>query len=81
LTQDAIAHKVPFVAIVKLTLEAGQQVNALPQPIRRRLLEIYERLAKWPNVSGVSRFEEIGREIIEFAPAITGSSSGSMEMK
>jgi mRNA interferase RelE/StbE len=40
------------VATVKLTTEASQQVNALPQPIRRRLLEIYERLAKWPNVSG-----------------------------
>jgi mRNA-degrading endonuclease RelE of RelBE toxin-antitoxin system len=40
------------VATVKLTTEASQQVNTLPQPIRRRLLEIYERLARWPDVSG-----------------------------
>jgi mRNA interferase RelE/StbE len=40
------------VATVKLTEEAGEQINALPQPIRRRLLDIYGRLAKWPNVSG-----------------------------
>jgi mRNA interferase RelE/StbE len=40
------------VATVKLTNEVGDQINALPQPIRRRLLEIYDRLAKWPNVSG-----------------------------
>jgi mRNA interferase RelE/StbE len=40
------------VATVKLTKEAGEQINDLPQPIRRRLLEIYSRLAKWPNVSG-----------------------------
>ena len=39
-------------AKVKLTEEAGEQINDLPQPIRRRLLEIYARLAKWPNVSG-----------------------------
>ena len=39
-------------ATVKLTNEAGDQINALPQPIRRRLFEIYDRLAKWPNVSG-----------------------------
>jgi mRNA-degrading endonuclease RelE of RelBE toxin-antitoxin system len=38
--------------VVKLTPEAGEQVNALPQPVRRRLLDIYARLAKWPIVSG-----------------------------
>jgi mRNA-degrading endonuclease RelE of RelBE toxin-antitoxin system len=40
------------VARVRLTPEAAEQVNSLPQPIRRRLLDIYERLAKWPGVSG-----------------------------
>jgi len=41
-----------YVATVKLTKDAGEQVNALPQPIRRRLLDIYTRLARWPNTSG-----------------------------
>jgi mRNA-degrading endonuclease RelE of RelBE toxin-antitoxin system len=40
------------VAKVKLTPEAGEQVKSLPPPIRLRLLEIYDRLAKWPSVSG-----------------------------
>ena len=39
-------------AAVKLTPEAGEQVDALPQPVRRRPLDIYGRLAKWPAVSG-----------------------------
>jgi mRNA interferase RelE/StbE len=40
------------VAKVKLTAEAAEQVEFLPLPIRRRLLDIYGRLAKWPDVSG-----------------------------
>jgi mRNA-degrading endonuclease RelE of RelBE toxin-antitoxin system len=35
-----------------LTPQAAEQVNSLPQPIRGRLLDIYQRLAKWPSVSG-----------------------------
>lgn len=37
---------------IKVTPEAADQIDALPQPIRRRLLDIYDRLAKWPAVSG-----------------------------
>jgi mRNA interferase RelE/StbE len=40
------------VARIPLTAEAGKQINSLPQPIRRRLLDIYDRLAKWAAVSG-----------------------------
>jgi mRNA interferase RelE/StbE len=39
-------------ASVILTQEAKKQVDALPLPIRRRLLDVYARLALWPAVSG-----------------------------
>ncbi len=38
---------------VRLTDEAKAQVKRLPMPIKLRLGKILDRLADWPNVSGV----------------------------
>ena len=34
------------------TAESRSQLNSLPRPIRARLLAVFERLVRWPNVSG-----------------------------
>jgi mRNA-degrading endonuclease RelE of RelBE toxin-antitoxin system len=39
-------------AVVVLTPAAAKQVDALPRPIRARVLRLVVRLASWPNVSG-----------------------------
>ena len=38
---------------VRITPEAQEQVDELPKAITPRVLKLVERLAKWPNVSGV----------------------------
>jgi mRNA-degrading endonuclease RelE of RelBE toxin-antitoxin system len=38
---------------VVFTIEASKQASELPLPIRRRVLVLVERLAHWPEVSGV----------------------------
>ena len=38
---------------VEITPGAGRQVDGLPKGVHRRVMEIFERLAKWPEVSGV----------------------------
>ena len=39
-------------ATVRMTPEARRQFDDLPLTIRVRVQGIFERLAKWPNVSG-----------------------------
>jgi mRNA interferase RelE/StbE len=39
--------------IVEETATARKQFAALPLPIKERVRRIYERLARWPEVSGV----------------------------
>ncbi len=39
-------------AIVIVTLEAQEDAEDLPVPIRRRILRLMKRLEKWPAVSG-----------------------------
>jgi mRNA-degrading endonuclease RelE of RelBE toxin-antitoxin system len=41
------------VAEVRLTREAQGDYDALPLPIRQRVLLIFQRLRHWPAVSGV----------------------------
>lgn len=40
-------------ATVVLTPEAAEQLDALDNPIHRRVLRLIVRLERWPNVSGV----------------------------
>jgi len=42
-------------AIVKLTPEAAEQAESLPEAIHRRVLKVIQRLENWPAVSGVKR--------------------------
>ena len=37
---------------VRILAEAFRQIERLPAPIHRRVLDILERLDKWPDVSG-----------------------------
>lgn len=37
---------------VELTTEAAEQLKKLPRTIRSRVALIFERLEKWPHVSG-----------------------------
>jgi mRNA-degrading endonuclease RelE of RelBE toxin-antitoxin system len=37
---------------VRLTDEARQHFDALPSVIKARALNVFERLKRWPNVSG-----------------------------
>jgi mRNA interferase RelE/StbE len=39
-------------AKVSLTPEAREQFGALPRIIRERMTKLFERLGKWPDVSG-----------------------------
>lgn len=39
-------------ATVKLTPPASEEFDYLPRPIQTRLLELFERLRAWPEVSG-----------------------------
>ena len=45
-------------AQVLVTPEAQKQFDALPVVIRQRVLEIYHRLARWPDVSGAKPLRE-----------------------
>jgi mRNA-degrading endonuclease RelE of RelBE toxin-antitoxin system len=45
-------------ANVVITTEAAAQFDGLPVTIRNRVLAIYERLAKWPQVSGAKPLKE-----------------------
>ncbi len=38
---------------VRITREAQMEIAALPTPIKDRVLALFERLAAWPDVSGV----------------------------
>lgn len=38
--------------VVELTAEARSDLDALPLPIVARVLAIFERLRRWPDVSG-----------------------------
>jgi mRNA-degrading endonuclease RelE of RelBE toxin-antitoxin system len=40
------------VAKVVMTAAAAKQADALPLPIRLRVIHVVERLADWPDVSG-----------------------------
>ena len=42
-------------ATVELTPEAAEQFDRLPLTIRARIIQLRERLEKWPAVSGVKR--------------------------
>jgi mRNA-degrading endonuclease RelE of RelBE toxin-antitoxin system len=35
-----------------ITPQAAAQIDALPRPIRARVYKIFERLRRWPDVSG-----------------------------
>jgi mRNA interferase RelE/StbE len=37
---------------VEVTPAAREQISHLPVPIQARVLDVIERLSKWPNVSG-----------------------------
>jgi hypothetical protein len=37
---------------VRLTDDASKEFAALPPTIKARVLTVFERLRKWPNVSG-----------------------------
>ncbi len=39
-------------ARVTITPEAARQLEALPLPIRARVLKVFQRLERWPEVSG-----------------------------
>jgi mRNA interferase RelE/StbE len=41
------------VATVEFTTEAALQARRLPKKIRARLHSLFERLQKWPEVSGI----------------------------
>lgn len=40
---------------VKLTPEAAEQAERLPEAIHRRVVKLMKRLENWPAVSGVKR--------------------------
>jgi mRNA-degrading endonuclease RelE of RelBE toxin-antitoxin system len=39
-------------ARVTVTPEAGTQFEALPRPIQTRIVRLFDRLRRWPDVSG-----------------------------
>lgn len=39
-------------AVVRLSTDAQEDFNALPSKIKGRVLGIFERLERWPDVSG-----------------------------
>ena len=43
-------------ATVALTPAAAKDLDALPKPIRLRMIGLFERLQSWPEVSGVRAF-------------------------
>ena len=56
-------------ATVLFTLEAQEQADELPRPIRVRLYRLVDRLKAWPNVSGV---KALGGALKDFYRIRTG---------
>lgn len=57
---------------MRITAEARPQLQSLPRPIRARVLAVFEKLAGWPEVSGVKRLKDRSKAPIAFG-RVTGA--------
>jgi mRNA-degrading endonuclease RelE of RelBE toxin-antitoxin system len=53
LTNISTPSRIAGMAIVTLTPEAAEQLEALTNPIHRRVLKLLVRMESWPDLSGV----------------------------
>ena len=62
-------------AAVVITAAAQAEFDAIPLPIRARVLGVIARLANWPNVSGAKPLRGTSGVTGASAPVTNGSSS------